>query len=194
MSEKKINVKNVHFAEITETESTITHGTPELVAGAMEVVRTPTIATGQLFGDGKISDSNSKKTAYQIQIQHNRIPSKWRRIMEGTTIVTGVESGTSSDVPKPVAVGWEVEKTNGESELIWFLYCKATPTEERVQQSTENITYSTDTLTLTALEHDLLERFYTMIDTEETTVTEAMVTDFFKKVQTTDTIAAPAAG
>lgn len=191
MAEKKINVKNVHFAQITETSEAITYGTPELVAGAMEIVRTPTVATGQLYGDGKISHSTSKKTAYQIQLQHNRIPAKWRRIMEGTTLTTGVESGTSEDVPAPVAIGWEVEKTNGESELIWFLYCKATPIEERVQQSQENITYSTDTLTLTALEHDLLKRYYTMIDTEEAAVTETMIGDFFKVVQTTDTIAAP---
>ena len=191
MPEVKINVKNVHFASIVETTGAITYGTPELVAGAMEIVRTPTVATGQLYGDGKVSRSTSKKVAYQIQLQHNRIPAKWRRIMEGTTLTTGVESGTSSDVPAPVAIGWEVEKTNGESELIWFLYCKATPIEERVQQSQENITYSTDTLTLTALEHDLLERYYTMIDTEEAAVTEDMVEDFFTQVQTSNTIAAP---
>ena len=60
-----------------------------------------------------------------------------------------------------------------------------------MQQTQENIPYSTDTLALTALEHDLLERYYTMIDTEEAAVTEDMVEDFFTQVQTSNTIAAP---
>lgn len=188
----KINVKNVHMAEITETAGVLTYGTPELIAGAMEISRNPTVASGQLYGDGKIAHTTNRKVGYEIVLGHNKIPSKWRRWMEGTVYTSGVESGTSEDEPKPLAIGWEVEKTGGESELIWFLYCKANPIEETVQQSEENINYSTDSVTITATEHDSVGRYYTFIDSEDENITEAMVGDFFKKVQTTDTIAAPA--
>lgn len=191
MSEVKINVQNVHLAEITETDGVITFGTPEHVAGAMELGRTPQLSAGQLYGDGKITHKTSKKVAYQITTSLNKLPTKWRRYMEGVTVEAGVESGTSNDEPKPFAIGWEVEKTGGKKELIWFLYCLAEPIQETNRQSEDNVNYSTDSITITALENDILERYYTFIDTEDTTITEQMVTDFFKQVQTTDTITAP---
>lgn len=189
--EVKINVKNVHLAEITESqEGTITYGDPEHVVGAMEFGKVPQLSTGELYGDGKISKKASKKTAYQITANLNKLPTKWRRYMEGVKINDGVESGTSTDEPKPFAIGWEVEKTGGQKELIWFLYCFAEPIQETTRQSEENINYSTDSATITALEHDSLGRFYTFIDSEDENVTETMIADFFKQVQTTDTITA----
>ncbi len=190
MSEKKINVTNVHLAEITESGTTLTFGDPEHIAGAMEISRIPQVSSGQLYGDGKIANETSRINSYQITLNINKIPSKWRRYMEGRTVKSGVESGTSKDEPKPFAMGWEVEKTNGKKELIWFLYGKATPIQETVRQSEENINYSTDTVTITFIEHDSLKRFYTFIDTEDTEITQEMASNFFKKVQTTDTISA----
>ena len=185
----KINVQNVHLAEITESpEGALTFSTPEHVAGAMEIGRKPNTSSGQLYGDGKVSHTTSKKNSYEITISMNKMPFKWRRYIEGVKVVNGVESGTSKDEPKPFALGWEVEKTGGKKELIWFLYCKANPIEETVRQSEENINYSTDSVTITAIEHDSLDRFYTFIDTEDTAITPEMVTNFFKKVQIADTI------
>jgi len=187
--EVKINVQNVHLAEITETTGEITFGTPEHVAGAMEMGRTPQLSTGQLYGDGKITHKNSKKVAYQITANLNKLPTKWRRYMEGVKVVTGVESGTSSDEPKPFAIGWEVEKTGGGKELVWFLYCTAEPIQQTERQSEDNVNYSTDNVTILALEHDSLGRYYTFIDSEDEDVTASMVANFFKNVQTSDAIA-----
>lgn len=189
--EYKINVQNVHLAEITETTNDITYGEPEHIAGAMEISMTPQLSTGELYGDGKIAHKSSKKIAYQITVSLNKLPTKWRRYMEGVQYKDGVEYGTTDDEPKPFAIGWEFEKTNGKKELIWFLYCLAEPIQQTGRQSESNTNYSTDSITITALEHDLLGRFYTFIDSEDENVTEQMIEDFFKKVQTNDTISSP---
>ena len=187
----KINVKNIHMAEITESpEGVLTFSVPELIIGAMQVTRNPQLSTGKLFGDGKVRNNAAKKIGYEITLQQNKIPTKWRRYMEGVKVVTGVESGTSMDEPKPLAVGWEVEKTGGESEFIWFLYCQANPIQETVSQSEDNTVYSTDSVTLLATEPDSLGRYYTFIDTEDEAITPEMTANFFKKVQTLDVIAA----
>jgi phi13 family phage major tail protein len=191
MSEVKINVQNVHLAEITESpEGELTFGMPEHVAGAMEIGKVPQLASGQLYGDGKIRKQTSRKVRYQISMSLNKLPTKWRRYMEGVKVSNGVESGTSKDEPKPFAVGWEVEKTGGKKEMFWFVYCQAEPIQETTRQSEENINYSTDSITISALEDDRIGRYYTLIDTEDEEVTSEMVENFFKKVQTTDTITA----
>lgn len=189
--EVKINVQNVHLAEITKSpEGAITHSKPEHVVGAMQIGRNPQLATGQLYGDGKITHDTSRKVRYEINVDLNKLPTKWRRYMEGVKVTTGVESGTSKDEPNPFAIGWEVEKTGGEKELIWFVYCLANPIQETTRQSEDNINYSTDSITISALEDDTLGRFYTFIDSEDEEITPVMVENFFKKVQIADAIAA----
>lgn len=190
--EVKINVQNVHLAEINESPTgELTYGTPEHVIGAMEISRQPQLATGQLYGDGKIRKDVSRKIRYQLTVNLNKLPTKWRRYMEGVQVNNGVESGTSKDKPKPFAMGWEVEKDGGSKEMIWFLYCIAQPIQESARQSEENINYTTDSITISALEDDRIGRYYTFIDTEDEDVTEDMAENFFKQVQTTDTISAP---
>lgn len=191
MNEVKINVQNVHLSEIVVSpEGNLTHGVPEHVAGAMEIGKVPQLSSGQLYGDGKIRKQTSKKVRYQLTVNLNKLPTKWRRYMEGVSVVNGVESGTSKDNPKPFAIGWEVEKTEGKKELIWFLYCLAEPIQETTRQSEDNTNYSTDSITISALEDDSLGRYYTFIDTEDNEITEEMAENFFKKVQITDTISA----
>ena len=108
--------------------------------------------------------------------------------MEGVSAENGVESGTSKDRPNHFAVGWKVEKTNGDVQLVWFLYCMANPIESNVKQSEANTNFSTDTLSIKAMEHDSLKKFYTMIDSEDENVTDEMIENFFTKVQTSSTI------
>ena len=189
--EVKINVQNVHLAEITKSpEGEIAFGKPEHVAGAMQIGRNPQIASGQLYGDGKISHETSRKVRYELNVDLNKLPTKWRRYMEGVKVTTGVESGTSKDEPNPFAIGWEVEKTGDQKELVWFVYCLANPIQETTRQSEDNINYSTDSITISALEDDSLGRFYTLIDSEDEEITPEMIANFFKKVQILDAIAA----
>lgn len=191
MSEVRINITNLHFAKIEENEEgAITYGTPERIIGAEQATTKPKISSGELYGDGVIRFKVSKKAAYEIDLNLNNIPADWRIYIEGTHVSeSGVESATSKDSPNPLAVGWEVEKTNGKSEFIWFLFCLGEPIEQTTQQSEENTNFSRDTLKIVALEHESINRFYTFVDTANEKAKDITATQFFKKVQTTDTVA-----
>lgn len=189
---KTLNVKNLHFAEVTENaDGTLTFGTPDLILGLEEVTRTPQVARGTQYGDGILREEEIKKTAYNMSVKHNDIPQKWRRWMEGTKYVNGVGSGTSEDKPKPFAMGYENAKCRGRRQMVWFPYCKASPIESTESQNTENINISSDTITITAFEHDSIKRYYTDIDSSDEAVTPAIVDNFFTQVQVKDIIEAP---
>lgn len=190
MAEYKINVAGLYMAKVkTEVGTSITYDEVQQVAELMGVSVSAKIAEGGLFGNGAKVHSTNKKTNYEIALDMTVLPTEIRSYLEGSTITTaGVEKGTSKDQPRPAAIGWLVEKTNGKRQAIWFPYCIAKPIEEDVKQSEENIVYSTDKLVMTVMEHPGLKRFYTKIDEEVKGVTAEMFTNFFKKVQTTDTI------
>lgn len=188
---KTINIKNLYLAEITEEENSLNFGKPEIIPGLRKATRKPSIAKGTQYGDGKLEDVETAKTSYEIAIDHNNIPQKWRSWLEGLAINNGVESGTSTDQGKPFAMGWEIEKVKGAREMIWFIYCQANPIEDTDEQREDNIKISHDTISITAFEHSSVERYYTKINSQNKDVTKEMLDNFFAKVQTTDTIEKP---
>lgn len=188
---KTINIKNLYLAEITEGNNDLTFGKPEAIPGLRKATRKPSIAKGVQYGDGKLEDVITCKTSYEIAMDHNNIPQKWRAWFEGLTINKGVESGKSTDQGKPFAMGWEIEKVKGVREMIWFIYCKANPIEDTDEQREDNIKISHDTVSITAFEHSSAGRYYTKINSQNTDVTEEMLKNFFTQVQVTDTIGKP---
>lgn len=189
-TEVRINVKNLYMAKATKQEDgQVVFDKPEHIIGMEKISRKTHMASGKKYGDGKIRKSNIKKSGYELSLSLNNLPSEWRNYLEGTTFTDGgVEYATSKDIPNYFAIGWEVEKTGGFSEFVWFPFCQAQPIEQETQQTEDNINYSTDSITITALENDFIGRYYTFIDTEIEKNKDVTAKDFFSQVQVGDTI------
>lgn len=189
-TEVRINVKNLYMAKATKQEDgQVVFDKPEHIIGMEKISRKTQMASGKLHGDGKIRKNSIKKSGYELSLSLNNLPSEWRNYLEGTTFTDGgVEYATSKDIPNYFAIGWEVEKTGGFSEFVWFPFCQAQPIEQETQQTEDNINYSTDSITILALENDFIGRYYTFIDTEVEKNKGITAKDFFSQVQVGDTI------
>lgn len=191
---KVINVQNAHFAKCTKTlESNGTNkyvwSAPQYVEGLEKVTITPVTAKGEQYGDGILRTKKSKRTAYTLGVDINDIPAEYRRYMQGLTYTNGVETDDGDCNAGPVAFGCEHIKSDGSVEKIWFIYCEADPIEEESQQTTSDISISSDTLALTSFKLSEYEnRAYVKICSSDSNVTEQMLDNFFKKVQTDTTI------
>lgn len=189
-TEVRINVKNLYMAKATKQEDgQVVFDKPEHIIGMEKISRKTQMASGKKYGDGKIRKNSIKKSGYELSLSLNNLPSEWRNYLEGTTFTDGgVEYATSKDIPNYFAIGWEVEKTGGFSEFVWFPFCQAQPIEQETQQTEDNINYSTDSITIMALENDFIGRYYTFIDTEIEKNKGITAKDFFSQVQVGDTI------
>lgn len=149
----RINVKNVHYAKNTVSEGgVITRGTPTLISGAMKISANPKVASGNQYGDGALSDEVSKLTGCDISLEMNKIPTSiLNEIFGKEKDSNGITHDNVSNQSVEFSIGWEFELTGGQSEFIWFTRCKAQPKQDEVQQSTDNVNFSSDTLTITAL-------------------------------------------
>lgn len=196
---KSINVKNLRLAELTISKEengtrVFNFGTPELVAGLMKIGQVPQVAEGEMYEDGKKTESISQITSHEVAIDFGRFPAKWRSYVNGLTIKNGVLADDGPCTPKPFAMGFEVEYVQDGSsykELVWYIHCQAKQMEKNAEQKKKDITFSNDTLTVTAFKDSEFEdRAYVLIDTADSDVTDDMVENFFSKVQTTHTIEA----
>ena len=146
-----INVKNFHIAFITtDEEGKIIYGTPILIPNLMKVDVNPVFAEGKNYGDGVISQNEFKLQGANLAVELNRIPLNVVAEMFGRTIENGEMVISTNDKPNPFACGYEEELGNGDSELCWYYDCIANPPSKSSQQSTDNITFGSDTLTIAA--------------------------------------------
>ena len=81
-----------------------------------------------------------------------------------------------------------MEKTGGKSDFVWFPYCIGSPIEQSTQQSEDNVNFSRDQISLLAMEHNSIKRFYTLVDQEVAGNETVTALDFFSQVQITDEV------
>lgn len=150
-----INVKNAHIAFITEGEDgEVVYGTPMPILNLMKVDVNPVFAEGKNYGDGTISQNEFKLQGAGLATEYNRIPLDIVAQMFGRTISSGEMVVSTNDVPQPFAFGYEEEIGKGDSEYCWYYDCVATPISKSSQQSTDNLTFGSDTLTIAAKGRD----------------------------------------
>lgn len=154
MANNRFNVKNIHYAANTiGGGGTVTRGTPKKIAGVMKVSVNPTVSSGKLYGDGAVADEVTKLTGAGISLEMNKISTEVINELFGKTKdpTTGITNDNIGNEPIEFSLGWEVELTGGGAEFVWFTKCKAQPLQNEVQQGTDNINFSTDTLNVTAM-------------------------------------------
>lgn len=191
---KIINVQNAHFSKCTKKEGvdgivTYTYDVPVKVKGLEKISIVPTKASGEQYGDGVLVEKISRRTGYTLGVDLNNIPNELKRYLMGLTYTNGVETDDGNCTSGGFAFGCEHVKADDTVEMIWFIYCEAEPIEEENSQSTKDINISNETLNITAFKVDEYnKRAYIKISTADENVTEDMIANFFKKVQTGTTI------
>lgn len=179
----RINVKNLKYTVIIEdTETSFTTGEIKNFAKAMQVQITPTVATGTLYGDGAKQEDLAKLTGVTLQVDANKIPIEVKAEVNGNKYENGVLQENKDDQPKDIAVGFEVEQTNNKRELIWLYKGKVQPFANTVQQATDNINFSTDTLTINFIPRELDGNIRAIGDTANAEFTDVMADTFLTKV------------
>lgn len=175
----RINVTNAKVAKITaNTESEYTLSEVKKLPGLRSMDFTPLMATGQLYGDGVLVEDAAMVTGGTVKIDANKVAIAERAMITGATYESGVLDIKTTDVPPEIALYVETEASNGTKEQMWFLCCKAQPFGVNGKQRESNITYSTDSITLSCFPRKKDKKVFRMADTEDTTFTSEMSAKF----------------
>ena len=118
-------------------------------------------------------------TGLAVALDVNKVPIEDRAEILGNKYENGVLVETSGDEAPYIALGYEVPETNGCKELIWLLKGRAQPYNSNVQQSTDNINFSTDSITINFIPRtsDGMLRFCG--DTANADLTEQQISKWF---------------
>ncbi len=183
MTSKKSNRINiarpVYSLILTDTAEGTTYGPVKPLGKAMQVQLTPQVATAVLYGDGSKEEDIGKMKGIAAAVDVNKLYAETRAEIMGNTMVDGVVIEKDGDEPPYIALGFEVEQTGNTKEQVWLLKGRAQPANQTIQQSTDNMNFSTDSVTINFIprESDKQIRFYA--DTANSEYTEAQATAFF---------------
>ena len=181
-----VGLKNVVIAPLTEdTEATISYGTLQAVAGAIEASVTPESADP----DVQYADDQEFSVLYpdpelSFKTKMADIPLAVQEMVFGNTIDdNGVLIRAANDSPPYFAVGFKSEKSNGKYRFVWLYKVRAKPvTETYATKEGGTITRQTGEVEWTAIKrtHDGL--YQAIADEGENGFTALMGTTFLETV------------
>lgn len=176
----RINIKNLAYCKLlTDEAGSTTYGEVKPLSPAMQIQVTASLASGVLYGDGAQEENIAKMTGLAVALDVNKVPIEDRAEILGNKFENGVLAETAEDEAPYIALGYEVPETNGCKELIWLLKGRAQPYNSNVQQSTDNINFSTDSITINFIPRtsDGMLRFFG--DTANADLTEQQISKWF---------------
>lgn len=176
----RINITGLVMAELlSDTSDGTVYGEVEELADVMQVQLTPSLSTGVLYGEGRQTENIAKINALACVVDVNKVAIEKRAKLLGHEYVDGVLKVAAGDEPKYYAIGYKVEGTNNTCELVWLLKGRAQPYNSSVQQSTENINFSTDSITINFIPRDSDKVLYYFADTANPDFTKDQESKWF---------------
>jgi len=131
-----VGLKNMVLAPLTEdTETTLTYGALQLVAGAIEASITPENADPDImYADDQEFDVLYPDPELSFKTKMADIPLSIQEQIFGNRIDdNGVLIRSASDKPPYFAVGFMSEKSNGKFRFVWLFKTRAKPVTESYQ-------------------------------------------------------------
>lgn len=166
-----IGLKNVVIAPLlVDTESTLTYGALQLMAGAIEATVTPDNADPDiLFADDIEFDTLYADPELSFKLKMADIPLQIQEILFANAVDdNGVLIRSAQDKPPYFAVGFKSEKSNGKYRFVWLFKVRAKPmTETFATKEGKTVNRQTPEVEFTAIKRTHDGRYQAVADEGE---------------------------
>lgn len=181
-----VGLKNMVLAPLTlDNETTVTYGTLQLVAGAIEASITPDNADPDVqYADDIEFDVLYPDPELSFKTKMADIPLQIQELLFGNKIDNkGVLIRSASDKPPYFAVGFMSEKSNHKYRYVWLYKVRAKPvTESYATKEGGTITRQNGEVEWTAIKRTKDGRYQAIADEGENGFTEAQGKTFLATV------------
>ena len=185
-----IGLKNVVIAPLTaDTDTTLTYGTLQLLAGAIEASVTPENADPDImYADDIEFDTIYADPELTFKLKMADIPLTIQEMLFNNKIDgNGVLVRTAQDKPSYFAVGFKSEKSNGKYRYVWLYKVRAKPvTESFATKEGKTINRQNPEVEFTAIKRTYDGRYQAVADEGENGFTATMGAEFLTTVYEPD--------
>ena len=147
----KFGLRNVYYSVITESNGTITYGTPVAIPGAVNLSLDIVGDREDFYADDTIYYSSTANQGYEGDLEIALIPDSFKTDVLGMTADTnGALTETADDVVKSIALGFEVQ---GDSmpRRTWMYNCQVSRPADEAATIESSKTPNTETLSISCM-------------------------------------------
>lgn len=149
MAKVKFGLKNAYYAKITESEGTITYGTPKALKGAVSMSLSPAGEALQFYADDSLYFGENVNNGYDGTLELALIPDDFKADCLGeVTNADGVIEENATAVQSNFALMCEFATDDGAKKFC-FYNCLASRSDIAGSTKTETKEVQTETLNLT---------------------------------------------
>lgn len=142
-------IKNVYYAKLTESDGTITYGTPAKLEGATGFSPSAQGDTTKFYADDKVWYVKAQNNGYEGDLTLAYVPDAFLRDILGRVIdANGAVVENSGDQQSRFALMFEAEGDPKARRYVYWDCTASRPTREH-NTTEDSITVGTDTMTIT---------------------------------------------
>lgn len=145
----RIGVSDLHVAVLNEDtpKGTTTYEEPQRFQGLIGITVTPTVASGELYADDQLSQSNGSLVGYEIGMNPEELTLEEQALLLGGKVDDngGLFVPDGSKAPY-VAIMFRSQKSDGEYQYRVIYKVKFQPYDETYATKDSSITYQTPTI------------------------------------------------
>lgn len=150
-----VGISNFHVAKVLDdpTSGATTYDTVISVPQLRQVQIKPKNNSASLYGDNVAVETANATSEYELTIETAQLPTEYRALLMGHTFdsATGTMKVSGDDVAPYFAVMFEAQKNNGKKRFVRFTKVKFAEPDETYKTKEESISFTTPSITGTAI-------------------------------------------
>lgn len=173
MSKVKFGLKNAYYSKITESEGTVTYGTPKALKGAVSMSLSPVGESVEFYADDSLYYGENVNNGYDGTLELGLIPEDFKKDILGEVVnEDGVVEENATAVQNSFALLCEFTLDDGARKFA-FYNCRASRSDiaSSTKTATKEVTTETLNLTIRPDANGIVERY--TLPTTDTDVTNA---------------------
>lgn len=149
MGKVKFGISNCHYAVITETDNSITYGTPVALKGAVSFSADPEGETSPFYADNIVYYQSVSNQGYSGDLELAQISDAFAKDVLGQIEDSnGALIESANDTNKKFALMFQIE-TDEKARRVVYYYCTAQRPSSEANTKEDTIEPQTDTLNIT---------------------------------------------
>lgn len=177
-----IGLKNVHVVKLTNDDSTgVTYDTPvRKIAMAVQADVKPTMNTATFYSDDVLTETVNQLGDISVDLEIGHLSTADQAYLLGSTVNTdGVLESSTNDQAPYVALGFEAQKSNGETRYVWFYKGKFSLPETSNKSKTDSPEFQTEKISAVFSPRINDGKWKGQVDSDDTSVGTTVISGWY---------------
>jgi phi13 family phage major tail protein len=179
-----VGLKNVHVVKITKDDSTgVTYDAAvRKIALAVQADIKPSMNTENFYADDQIAETVNQLGDIAVDLEIGHLSTADQAYLLGATVNTeGVLEFSSNDQAPYVALGFESEKSNGETRYVWLYKGKFSLPETSSKTKADKPEFQTEKISGVFSPRQSDGKWKSQVDSDDTSIGANVISNWFTK-------------